>query len=476
MEFSIRHLFQTGGRNYRFPVWIHGLILGCMVTCQEHQPTSPFPNQPPETTIFISTERTLNYTQSVQKIYWDGRDPDGMVIGFKYTWKTDPAPSDWIFTTERSRTFPLEIIGQDTIYLFQVAAIDDDSLADPTPAYQYFPVKNSPPTISWTQNSRLPDTTFTVSTIIWAAADLDGDATIRYFEYSLDDTSHWRPIPGYLRSMTLTADSGLTEGNHSIYLRAIDIAGSMSPTIRLPEEITKTWYVKQPRGRYLLVDDHNSETSSFAFPDRYYREMLTTVLPPGEQYDVWNIEVHFPKSIIQFRETLKLFQRVIWYTDLVIADDPHFIAAQVAIPELLKAGGKAIFIAQFNTGFGVLGDPLAFTPADSLGNYYSRILPDRYFQPQPDLQQIFPNSAPLPVLKVANMIFGVIALKPKEGAVTLYRYDDPALANDPPFVLLGRNDNTGVYDFVFAGAPLHQINKDGNLNAFFHVILNEVFQ
>jgi len=60
---------------------------------------------------------------------------------------------------------------------------------------------------------------------------------------------------GYLRSITLNADSGLTAGEHSFTIRAIDIAGARSELIRMPENLGETWYVKEPRGRFLLIDD-----------------------------------------------------------------------------------------------------------------------------------------------------------------------------------------------------------------------------
>ena len=266
------------------------------------------------------------------------------------------------------------------------------------------------------------------------------------------------------------------QGNPSFYIRAVDVAGAKSEIIRMPEDTTKFWYVKEPKGHYLLIDDHGSESGTYAYPDQYYKNMLNTILPVGEEYDIWNIEELFPLSNIQFIETIKLFDRIIWYTDLVRATDEHFIAAQVAIPVFLDRGGKIIYIAQFNSGFGSQGDPLGFSPVDSLGKYYDRMPPNSIFIPQPDFKTVFTAiTDSLPQLKVANFIFGVIATPPKEGNIVLYRYNDPSLSVHPPFVLLGRNDNTGVYDFVFSGAPLHQMNGNNNLNEFFNIILNYIF-
>ncbi|MBU1873811.1 hypothetical protein KJ688_08820 [bacterium] len=465
--------------NGRVPIgtWLLPIILLSVffIRCTERKLTGPYDNLPPDTKIFISTTRQLNPTQSVQTISWDGRDPDGFIIGYYYTWKENPDSADWIFTTKHAELFPLVILGTDTSYMFQVKAVDDDSLADPTPACQAFPIRNSPPTIRWTLVSRIPDTTFTVASLIWEASDLDGDSTIDRFEYALDEPDNWRAISGYNRIVTLNADDGLTEGKHCFYIRAVDVAGAESEIIRMPDDTTRFWYVKEPKGRYLLIDDHASESSTYSFPDRYYRNMMNNVLP-GEGFDVWNIEKLFPLSVIQFTETIKLFDRIIWYTDLVKTTDPHFIAAQVALPAVIDAGAKVIFIAQFNTGFGAQGDPLAFSPVDSLGKYYDRIPPNSIFIPQPDFKTVFPAiTDSLPELKVSNFIFGVIATPPKEGNIILYRYNDASLPENPPFVLLGRNDNTDEYDFVFSGAPLHQMNGNGNLDEFFNIIFNRIF-
>lgn len=444
--------------------------------CSKNNTSSLQGNLPPETDIFVSTLDSLNPTQSVQKIAWDGRDPDGLVVGFYYSWKEDAQASDWQFTTERSLTFPLKITGNDTSYVFQVKAVDDQGAEDPSPAKQRFPIKNSPPQLSWTAASRIPDTTFTVASFIWDATDLDGDSTIVRFEYALDgDTTNWRPIPGYLRALTLNADSGLSVGDHSFYLRAIDVAGAKSATIRMPENPAKNWYVKQPRGRYLLIDDYQSEDVNSGYPDRSYKQILDSVVVPlGEDYSYWNIEQLFPVSINQFRETLLLFDRVIWYTDISQEADNHFIAAQVAVPEFLQKGGKIIYSTIFTTNFGTQGDPLAFSPVSSISGSY-RFFPGNIYTPQDDFKAAFPSLPDLPELKVSKFFAGVKALEPKASAIPLYRYGGTT-TDDPLFIILGRDDNTGVYNFVFSATPLHQLNGNNNLNDFFDIILNQIFK
>ncbi|RMH76282.1 MAG: hypothetical protein D6681_21675, partial [Calditrichaeota bacterium] len=320
-------------------------------SCEEKITGEFNPNIPPETFIFVQSEDTLNFTQSVQTIYWDGRDPDGFVTGFYYTFEENPQPQDWIFTTERSETFPLVITGQDTIYTFQVKAVDNLGAEDPTPARQLFPIVNSAPEISWAAGSVIPDTTFTVASFSWVASDPDGDSTIASIEYSLDDTSNWVSLPGDKRSLTLREADGITEGDHALYLRAVDIAGAKSNMLRMPENPSQFWYAKSPRGRYLLIDDYAVESSISGFPDAYYQGLLDSLLAlTGDDYSYWNIEEEFPSSATQFTETLKLFDRIIWYTDIITQTDEHFIAAQIAIPEFRQQGGKLIYTVQFNTG------------------------------------------------------------------------------------------------------------------------------
>ncbi|UCF62974.1 MAG: hypothetical protein JSW33_10360 [bacterium] len=462
-------------------LWLVAIFM-LFLSCEEKKVNNPLQNLPPETDVFVSSQDTLNYTRSTQHIFWDGRDPDGFVTGFYYTWIVNPQPSDWTFTTDRSKVFPLKITGVDTIYLFQVKAVDDEGLEDPTPARQNFPIRNSAPELKWTLASLIPDTTFTVATFIWDVFDLDGDSTIDYFEYTLDDdTLNWNIIPGYLRSLTLNADSGLTEGEHSFTIRAVDIAGAKSETLRMPENPGATWYVKEPRGRYLLIDDFENESTTVGFPDAYYKGMMERVMVPrGENYSYWNIEDLFPASNEQFTQTMNLFDYVIWYTDISRETDDHFITAQVAVPKFLnrapREGGKIIYSTMFDQNFGVLGSPLAFTPVSSLSSEDYRCFPGNIYNPDTLFYTAFPNIATLPILKVSEFFVGIKALIPKTTAVPIYRFQNPSPPNDTPlFIIVGRNDNSGLYDFVFSATPLHQLKANNNLDDFFDIILNEIF-
>jgi hypothetical protein len=456
------------------PAFIFFLII--LVGCEKEITGERNANIPPETTVFIQGEDTLNFTQSVQQLFWDGRDADGFITGFYYTFSENPQPGDWIFTTEYSGIFPLEITGRDTTYLFQVKALDNDGAEDPTPASQLIPIKNSPPKVEWEAESAIPDTTFTIASFAWRASDPDGDLTIQFIEYALDDTTNWVQIPGTRREISLGEADGIVEGLHAFYLRALDIAGARSNIIRMPENPDNFWYVKAPRGRYLLIDDYTVESSISGFPDAFYKNMLSEFLTPlGEEFTYWNIEDQFPASVTQFKETLKLFERVIWYTDLIVSSDPHFLVAQIAVPEFRQQGGKIIYTVQFNTNFGSQGEPLAFTPVESLGKAFSFISTNSIYYPAAEFSTAFPTLPALPELKVSSFILGVIALQPKASSVPMYRYDEPNTNDDPIFIMTGQNDNTREYDFVFSGTPLHLLRGNNNVEELFEIILFELF-
>jgi hypothetical protein len=249
----------------------------------------------------------------------------------------------------------------------------------------------------------------------------------------------------------------------------------------MPDDPNKFWYVKNPQGRYLLIDDFADESNSSSYPDAFYNALLDSLLPVfGQDYSYWNIEEQFPSSVVQFTETLLLFDRIIWYTDFIQESDPHFIGAQVAIPQFRNNGGKLIFTVKFNQGFGAQGDPLGFTPVDSLGssirvNPNSLYYVDSAYTNHPD----FPDPLfPIPELRSSNpfILFGLYTLKPKASSVPMYRYDDPNLNDDPQFIMIGKNDNTNEYDFVMAGTPLNQLNGNNNVAEFFKVVLMDIFQ
>ena len=97
----------------------------------------------------------------------------------------------------------------------------------------------------------------------------------------------------------------------------------------------------------------------------------------------------------------------------------------------------------------------------------------------PEFYNNYPDSlqTPLPQeLIVSKFLLGLLELIPKANAIPMYLYDDPNLTDDPIFMVIGRNDNTGQYDFVFSGTPIHLLQGNNNVDELFRIIFRDIFQ
>ena len=208
---------------------------------------------------------------------------------------------------------------------YSLAPTDTAAAVDPTPAYALFPIKNSPPNVSFVYGSNPLDTikvkTFTTRSFYWIGYDPDGNESITSFYYALlpkeaappeniDDFNNGfinGVLDGVERFVTLRNIPG---GEWVFYLVAVDIAGQPSTIIQYPKE-KGTWTVEQPvlRGT-LFIDDYGNATDG----DKIYPASLDTIL--GEKnYSVWHIEDRIPYSKIDIEETLNLFDYIVYYAD-----------------------------------------------------------------------------------------------------------------------------------------------------------------
>lgn len=454
--------------------WLAGLVV-VLSGCSENISDAPKPNQPPVTHLALRSAApdSLSPTTSRQTLHWWGDDPDGRVVGFIYTfnpqaqnlptWASNAVDADWTFTAETQETFTLRLAGTDTNYTFWVKAVDDQDATDPSGARQTYPIVNSSPTVEFPTGTDVPETTFTVANFTWAAADLDGDDTIARFEYALDDTgaATWTQLPPALTSLTLGAQAGLTEGRHVFYLRAIDIAGARSRIISMPRSAQSTWYVRAPRSKFLVIDDYNIADNAAGFYHAILRDLV------GD-FDVWDIKrdnrALVPASSEAFARTLQLFERIFWYTDT----EPNLEKAQVGVPPYLDRGGKIFMLASFQEFTTNQGDPLDFSPVDSLGGRIARLTRNQIIAPAPPFA-----SAGFPQLRVsASIIPNVFPLIPKISADTLYVLPpNPALWPGTP--VMGVVD--GASSFVFFGIPLAAADGLGTVRTVFDKILNDIF-
>ncbi|MFZ0389071.1 MAG: hypothetical protein WAN36_01325, partial [Calditrichia bacterium] len=120
------------------------VVLTLLLSC-ERQTNPADPNLPPNTTLAnIPVEGDTLF--ALMTLHWDGEDADGFLTGYEYRYITyhmsdstggtitDSLVQDWEFTRATSITIPFESSATLNYQRFQVRAVDDDGMRDPTPA------------------------------------------------------------------------------------------------------------------------------------------------------------------------------------------------------------------------------------------------------------------------------------------------------------------------------------------------------
>lgn len=507
------------------------LAVFAFISCSEKITGSKVENLPPDTKIFLfpDNENVISKQKSKLHVYWWGDDPDGFVIGYYIKWEN----GTWAFTTKTDSIFTLAISGMDTNYTFYVAAVDnygnkkydnqvirnninfgpepfvdkngngvydegeeyiDIGLVDPSPASFRFPIKNSPPEISFQKNSEVPETTFTVASFAWSVTDLDGDETVDKLYIALNDTSSFVEIPGHINFLTIVAKPPFPSDNvnakiyfgssinqsyekdlpnlklnslNRFFIKAKDIAGAYSKTISMPDS-TKKWFVKKPKGEILIIDDYTIADNAEAF----YKSMFDSI-GLGNKYDYLDIKfgktsstpgIFLPKFINPtFTETMRLFKAVFWFTD----NDPTLEVAQLSVRNYTERGGKILLSMIFPQIFDTrsLGDflpidsvsptPISFIPINTPVNVTAEGQSIGY----PQLQR---DGSPSPVARIRTFYPSSAA------ALKLYTL---GLSGNP---IIGFKDNDTRR--VFIGLPLHRLNGgQSNVKEFFRKVFIDEF-
>ena len=386
------------------------LLLGSLIlfnSCKDSVVDKPLGNKAPSTKVFLTPDSTVSKQQSKLHMHWTGDDPDGMVIGYYFTWND----TNWTFTTANDSLFTLKIGATDAKYTFRVASVDnsgngqydnaviqnginfgpepftdlngngkwdvgepytDIGLIDPHPASIQFPITNTAPVLTWNVLSTVPDTTFAVMSFGWNVTDLDGESTIANIRVALNDTNNYVSIDGAVRNITIRPGDNtsspkmemLLNGNSSsilpvkipglvynssnvLYIQAIDIAGATSAWVSTKTQNTShSWYVKKPKGKLLIVDDYNLVESPVNASANFYNAIMDSLGMTG-QFDVYDIKTQVPPYInATFYETLKLFGYTLWYSDY---NTPSVDLASSTVQKYLNFGGKLFFSMQFPT-------------------------------------------------------------------------------------------------------------------------------
>ncbi len=473
-------------------------------SCFKDMVNNPIGNQPPKTGIFLYPDSSISRQPSKIDVHWWGDDPDGFIVGYYFSWdgkhwnftkSNDSLFALQIGVTDTNYTFQVSAVdnGGNGVYdkdVFQ-NGIDygpepftdkngngvwdsgedfvDIGLIDPHPASINFPIKNSAPTIAWDQLTVLPDTSFPAMTFGWVASDIDGDATIIKINVALNDTTNPNNIvslDGAVRnisirtndfsSSTASADiliGGLESnlfsqklpglklnGNNKVFVQAEDISGAKSSFISLPGE-GKNWYVKKPKGNFLIVNDYVTPDNAPSF----YSSVLDS-LGLNNKYDVYNFHSQTPPFLnVTFLLTLKLFKYVFWYTD----NNPSLDLLSATTQSYITAGGKIAFSMQFpqNIDLNVLQGflPISADSSDAKLTLYS------------NTKVTDASKTGYPDLTLTGNVFRVKSF-----------YVNPLGGN--PIYYFPNNEMKGYIGFTdsqkkmfFIGLPLHKCNG-GNAN------------
>jgi len=484
------------------------IVAGCSLQDPfgDRQTSEPVGNLPPDTHLYLQVEQTtqtaydtldngeviistytagLDTTPSRQILHWWGDDPDGRVVGYYYKWDFDTEAN---YTTAESDTFYVPIRTKYDEFRFQVWAVDDQGLEDPSPAALIFPVFNSPPSIDFRLNSNpravgnpeVTSYTFPTRTFVWDATDPDGKETITNILYALDDTTTWNSLPGDAVDITLR---NIEPGEHRFFVKAVDVSGASSNVISFPDpdddQAPNHWVVKPVQGDVLLVNDF-AQDQNFYQVQSFYQDVLNELV--GESgYSVWeigsdrtpaiNAENTLPFSSVDIEANLSYFKKVIWFAHL---GRPNLSGAGLSITRFVKNGG-GIFISNGNEERP--DTTWTFTSIDSV----YRLNPGGRLMPGIDVLASF-GSADDSVLDMnLEKLVGnrVSALIPGRDADVVYRMEPDSTAEtavpykgSPP---VGVRYRIGEGESIYFSLPLHYCNGKANMVEIFRYILFEEF-
>jgi len=418
-------------------------------------PEGMLTNSAPETYLSLFPDSIISPSITRVKITWWGDDPDGLIAGYRFSFDS----TNWSYSEANDSTFQLVIVGNDSTFRFWVAAVDDKGNVDPTPATNLYPVFNSPPSVRFNAGTEIPDTSFTVGIFSWTGTDPDGNNSISRYYWALNDTNTWNELPGTATGLAVRENNGLIpNSNNKLYLKVKDIAGTFSPVVTMPDS-TDTWYVRQPQGRILLIDDYPASILDNGAAATFYQNALDSF----GLYSRLDIKTsggaNLPKIVSMFTETLKLFQCVVWYANRgnAAVDNANFDLAQQTLPFYLVSGGKVFFSTGFPNAIDQQGSIINFAPIDSVTSFQASV---------PFQTEIVVVDNSYPVLEAGSPSPDVVrGIRYGSGASVVYRlpFNPPY---DPAQLTVCIKDAAVNTKVIFLSLPLNRMNGNGNATGF----------
>ena len=453
-------------------------------------------NEVPETyttidTIVRSGDNRLN---SEVHIRWWGDDPDGIVVGFEYTFGQGP----WSFIDRNDSVFVLSPPpGKDTVdFDFQVRSVDNDGAVDPTPAVLTYPIKNSDPSIAYVVAGNNPTVSFPVVRYNWEAADPDGSANLNEIELAWNDTTGALTTidvvntSGTFIATDLTADvtdAQLYLNNNTspepftvpnmrlndtnrLYIRAVDNSDARSTWVA-----SAPIFLKKVSSPVLLVNAYNGTTVEEFYKDQLRNQGITTFdsLRIFETGAGGALTQQSPDNLTQSR-VFDLFDVIIWFGNNA---EKSLSLAQKTTSDFFGDGGKMLMAVYVSSVFDEQSQFFDFTPIESLVEFADTTLI------LADTSRLFPGEAGWPTLQSTQFVGVVKPINPSIGVTPLY--SSSLLANDKVngqifnwpgnSQVVVKQTNNGQTNFIMSVLELQNLDGNGNLDQFFQKVLIDEF-
>lgn len=477
-----------------YPLIFPFLLTVILLSCREEDELKS--NQSPDTTfsieeINLSGENRLN---SIVRLSWYGKDPDGYVVGYELSLNGQ----NWKYTNSQDSTFRFSFSsGTDTTDIeLYVRAIDNEGMKDPSPDYLKVPIKNTPPQANFKEDFILPDTTLLALTAEWEATDLDGQETIQEILISLNGTD-WTNINRTKNIISLvpvdpsatdttqariyyeseenpasvTLEGLVLNDTNRLFIKAIDQAGTESAI-----DTSTTFYMKGKVNDVLVVGavpTANSEYANILSNANIDYDFLDYAANNGDaQPNLWNIT---------FRLQLDFYDKLFFYSDETIYTNPYtglnaliieFAAA--SLQSYVNNGGKYLISTSFdhNTPIDAFSGVLPIQSV-STKNFGSA----RLYQDSLAVSKLgsLPDLKPSSFAIIGVSVFNIDSLDTE----VLYEAELSDVRQnvewpDTKIVASGRRIN-GKLNQVFFSVQLRRLNGNNNLVSLFDQIFNLEF-
>jgi len=466
---------------------VHFKILGTLIfhifilsfySCQKEYTGGVKDNKAPETYMTVDTIKRAGVLRlnSTINIKWWGTDVDGFIVNYKVT------TAQGIFFTKRQDTTLVVNLpeGRDSFdFNFQVQAIDNKGLIDPTPAHLVYPIKNSKPTIAFITNSGStsgpsrsnPSYMFPVYKFSWNAQDADGPSNLRNIEVVLNDTNA-QAISLNPNISTITIEGNNWNGTqtdckiyqgsnnqlanvtlnklqlnayNTLYIRAVDVVNTKSPWVK-----GNSVYFRSTNFDNLLVNSFSNASTKYSSTEKLYFNYLSAVgITNVDTLRLFEVKGNNYRQISSdnFGQGLifKHFKSVIWIGNNA---DNDLNYGQKTLSTAINAGTKVYFSTLFSSSFDSLSSALEFTPIQKTLNIPSNELYS--INVDDTLKNLYPN---YPLLTAKKIVGNAGVLIPKQGTKLLYSAN---VLNNAGQYLKGQNivslaglDSKGNANFVF---------------------------